>query len=121
MELSQRTAIGTTIVTVVSFIILNMVLILIFGFLTIDSWANINSRVGAFILSIFLPFFIVYKTREMPGLERLLKFGSGLMIYMMLFTIVAGFPHAFTSGLVPSLTIALGMLYYGGKLLEREV
>ncbi len=121
MELSQRTAIGTTIVTVVSFIILNMVLMLIFGFLTIDSWANINSRVGAFILSIFLPFFIVYKTREMPGLERLLKFGSGLMIYMMIFSIVAGFPHAFTSGLVPSLTIALGMLYYGGKLLEREV
>ena len=121
MELSQRTAIGTTIVTVVSFIILNMVLILIFGFLTIDSWANLNSRVGAFILSFFLPFFIVYKTREMADLERLLKFGSGLMIYMMIISIIAGFPHAFTSGLVPSLTIALGMLYYGGKLLEREV
>ena len=43
------------------------------------------------------------------------------MIYMMIISIVAGFPHAFTSGLVPSLTIALGMLYYGGKLLNKEL
>ena len=120
MELSQRNLIGTTIVNVVSFIILNLLIMSIFGFLTIDSWANINSRVGAFILSFFLPFFIVYKTKEMPGLERLMKFGSGSMIYIISFSIIAGFPHAFTSGLIPSLTIALGMFYYGGKLLSTE-
>lgn len=120
MELSQRTIIGTTIVTVASYIILNLVIMSIFGFLTIDSWANINSRVGAFILSFFLPFFIVYKTQDMSGLERLLKFGSGLLIYIIVFSIISGFPHAFTSGLLPSVTIALGMLYYGGKLVAVE-
>jgi hypothetical protein len=120
MELSQRNSIGTAIVSVITFIILNLVILTIFGFLTIDSWANINSRVGAFILSFFLPFFIVYKTQEMSGLERLLKFGTGLMIYMISLSILAGFPHAFTSGLIPSITIALGMFYYGGKLLTTE-
>lgn len=80
MELSQRNSIGTTIISVITFITLNLVIMSIFGFLTIDSWATINSRVGAFILSFFLPFFIVYKTKEMTDLERLLKFGTGLMI-----------------------------------------
>lgn len=120
MELSQRTSIGTTIVSVVSFIILNLVIVSIFGFLTIDSWANINSRIGAFLLSFFLPFFIVYQTKEMPGLERLLKFGSGLILYVVALSIIAGFPQAFTSGLVPSVTISLGMLYYSGKLVAKE-
>jgi len=120
MELSQRNAIGTTIVNVASFIVLNLVIMSIFGFLTIDSWANMNSRVGAFILSFFLPFFIVYNTKGMPGLERLIKFGSGLLIYSIAISIIAGFPHAFTSGLIPSITIALGMFYYGGRLLAAE-
>jgi hypothetical protein len=120
MELSQRNTIGTTIVSIATYVILNLVIMSVFGFLTIDSWANMNSRVGAFMLSFFLPFFIVYKTKDMPGLERLVKFGTGLIIYMISISVVAGFPHAFTSGLIPSLTIALGMFYYGGKLLTKE-
>jgi hypothetical protein len=56
----------------------------------------------------------------MTGLERLLKFGAGLMVYMISFSILAGFPYAFTSGLIPSITIALGMFYYGGSLLTTE-
>jgi len=120
MELSQRTSIATSIVNVVSLIILNLVIMSIFGYLTYDSLATINSRVGAFLLSFFLPFFIIYKTREMSGLERLVKFGTGLMMYIISSSIINGFPHAFTSGLVPSLTIALGMLYYGGKLLTTD-
>lgn len=120
MELSQRTLLGTRIISVVSFTIINLVIISIFGFLTIDSWANINSRVGVFLLSFFLPFFILYQTKEMPDLERLLKFGSGLILYVVAVVIIAGFPQSLTSGLLPSVTIAVGMLYYGRKLVAKE-
>ncbi len=120
MELSHKNLIGTTVVSVVSFIVLNLVLMAIFNFLTIDSFANINSRVGALILSFFIPFFIVYKTMKTPELERLLKYGFGFMIDIILIVIIAGFPEGITSALIPCLTIALGVLYYGGKLISTE-
>jgi uncharacterized membrane-anchored protein YitT (DUF2179 family) len=118
MELSQHHALGTTIVKVISFIVVNITLMAIFNYLTIDSFANMNSRIGSIILSFFLPFFIVYVTRKMPALERLVKFGTGFVLDIILITIIAGFPEGITSGLIPCLTIALGVLYYGGRLLN---
>jgi len=119
MELSHSKSIGNTIVYGITLFILNLALVSIFGFLTFDSWANINSRVGALILAFFLPFFIVYKTKNMSDLERLIKFGFGFFFYALAATIIGGLPHAFTSALLPSLTIAMGVLYYGGKLVSN--
>ncbi len=56
---------------------------LIIGFLTLDSNANINSRIGALLLSFFIPFFIVLLTQQMNGLERMLKFGTGFLFYIV--------------------------------------
>lgn len=120
MELSHKNSIGANVVSVVSYIVINLALMAIFNFLTIDSFANINSRIGALLLSFLIPFFIVSMTSKMPEIERLLKYGFGFMIDIVLIVIIAGFPEGFTSALIPCLTIALGVLYYGGKLILTD-
>jgi transcriptional regulator with XRE-family HTH domain len=100
-------------------LILNFALMGIYGFLTLDSEANFNSRFGAFLLSFFLPYFIVSKTQNMSGIERMLKFGIGFIFYILLVLVKHGFPTGFLTGLFPSLIIALSLLYYG-KVLNKK-
>lgn len=97
-------------------IILNFVLIVIFGFLLIDSEANINSKFGAILLSFFVPAFIVFKTLRMNRTERMLKFGLGLFIYTVVISIKISFPSLIMTGLLPGLVVVLGTLFYGNEL-----
>lgn len=100
-------------------VIINLVIIGIFGYLTLDSQANINSRFGGILLSIFLTLFIVWKTQAMNGLERMLKFGMGSIYYIILVIVKLGFPTGFVKGLFPCLVISLAILFYGGKLIRK--
>lgn len=120
MELTNHRLIGATIANLFFLIVLNLTLMFIIGYLTLDSWANINSRAGAFLLSFFMPMFIVYKTQHLKALERLIKFGGGFFAYIILALVTVGFPVAFTTGLIPCLIISLGVLYYGEILLNRK-
>ena len=54
--------IANIIVTGLFLIALNMILMGIIGYLTLDSNANLNSRVGGVLVSILLPFSIVVFT-----------------------------------------------------------
>ncbi len=107
-----------TIITVFSYIALNLLLMLIIGYLTIDSEANTNSQIGAYLLSFFIPYFIASRTLEMPSKERVLKFGSGFILFILLSFIFAGIPSSFNCGLVPCLLISTFILYIGDKLFE---
>ena len=100
-------------------LILNFVLMGVFGYLTLDSDANLNSKFGALLLSFFIPVFIVSQTRGMSGLERILKFGSGFFLYFTLIMILHGFVLGFVSLLFPCFGISLALLYYGGRLFRR--
>jgi len=119
MELTNFKPIGTTIANVFFLIVLNLVLMFIIGYLTLDSWANINSRVGAILLSFFIPMFIVYKTQHWNALERLMKFGLGFFAYIILALVTVGFPVSFTTGLIPCLTMAMVILYFGDIFLNK--
>jgi hypothetical protein len=102
--------------------VLNFALMGIYGYLTLDSEANINSRLGAYLLSFFIPIFIVLKTPKMTGIERMLKFGTGLIFYIFVIMLSVGFPTDFSTGLLNCLVIALAVLFYGNiitKLIER--
>lgn len=101
-------------------IILNLVIIAIYGYVTLASTANMNSRFGGVLLSILLPYFIVSKTKSMSGLERILKFGTGHFFYFILVFVNLGFPNGFVSVLFPCLAISLIMLYYGGKMFGTD-
>lgn len=118
MEVSQKKSVWTIIVNVFFLLVLNMVLMFIIGYMTLDSAANINSRVGAFLASIFIPLFIVLKTNKMNDLERMLKFGLGFIAYIILALFMVGFPHGFLTGLLPCLVIALAVLFYGRELFK---
>lgn len=101
-------------------IIINITLMGIIGFMTLDSWANINTRFAGLLLSFFIPIFIVQKTKNMNRIERTLKFGSGFFIYIITSIIIVGFPQAFVSGLLICLSICLLTLSYGDLLMKEK-
>lgn len=116
MEQAQKKSVAVIIVNGFFLIILNIVLMMIIGYLTLDSEANINSRIGAYLLSFFIPIFIVLKTKNMGGLERMLKFGFGFIFYIVVASIMVRFPETLFTGLIPCLIIALATLYYGKEV-----
>lgn len=112
--------IGTKIVNGLFLLALNLVLMGIIGFLTLDSSANANSVLGGFLLSFFIPFFIVTLNKKMNGMERMLKFGFGYIAYFVLVMIIHGFPTGFVTGLFPCLLISLSVLYFGADLIKNS-
>ena len=110
--------IETKIVNGLFLVALNVVLMGIIGYLTLDSNANTNSVFGGLLLSIFLPFFIVMMTKKLDGMERMLKFGIGYLAYFVLVMVIHGFPTGFTTGLFPCLLISLSVLYFGNELIK---
>ena len=96
-------------------IIINLTLMGIIGWMTLDTAANVNTRFAGFLLSLFIPIFIVYLTPQMKNTERLLKFGTGFLCYILFSIVLVGFPGAFLSGLLPCLSICLFTLFYGGR------
>jgi hypothetical protein len=120
MEQIQKRPLVVIIVNGFFLIVLNIVLMMIVGYLTLDSDANFNSRIGAFLLSFFIPIFIVLKTRNMSGLERMLKFGFGFIFYIILALITVSFPQTLVTGLIPCLVIALATLYYGKEFIRMN-
>lgn len=111
--------IGTKIVNGFFLLALNLVLMGIIGFLTLDSNATINSLFGGILLSFFLPIFIVFFTKNMNGIERILKFGFGYFAYFILVMVKQGFPTGFVTGLFPCLLISLSVLYFGSELTKK--
>jgi transcriptional regulator with XRE-family HTH domain len=99
--------------------LINLTLMGIIGWTTLDSKANLNSKFAGFLLSFFIPIFIVFLTKNMSKIERLLKFGSGFLLYIILTLVIVGFPGAFISGLLPCLSMCILTLFYGEKILNK--
>ncbi|MEN9972972.1 MAG: hypothetical protein RIS20_1319 [Bacteroidota bacterium] len=100
--------------------IVNLTLMAIIGWTTLSSEATIISKFAGFLLSFFIPVFIVFVTKNMSKIERLLKFGSGFLIYFILSISMVGFPGAFISGLLPCLSMCLITLILGDKILNHK-
>ena len=115
-KVNNQKRIGERVIDGFFLIILNILLMSIIGYLTLDSEANLNSRIGAILLSFFIPFFIVSNTKTMSGLERLIKFGLGFIFYIVLIISLHGLQIGFSTGLFPCLLIAVSILYFGNNL-----
>ena len=100
--------------------IINIILMCITGFLALDSNANLNSKVGAYLLSFFIPYFITSKTQTMSGIERMFKFGSGYILYSIMSIIIMGLPRSIFTSLLPCLLLSLAVLYYGNEFIKKE-
>lgn len=116
MELEKIRMWGISIANYAFLVFLNLAIISIIGYLTLDSEANLNSRLAAILVSFFIPYFIVTKSEQMHGLERMLKFGAGFIFYAILSGIMVGLPMAIQFCLLPCLIIGLATLYYGDRL-----
>lgn len=110
------------IINVIYLILLNILLASIIGYLTKPVEANINSRFGAVLLSFFIPFFIVYCTQKMSAAERVLKFGFGLIVDLIILFTVQGFFNGMKTGfgtwLFSCILIFIGTLFYGNTFLR---
>ncbi len=118
-ELDKPISLGTKIVNALFLLALNLILMGILGYMTLDSEANTNSRLGGLLLSIFLPMSIVLLTIKMSGIERMLKFGFGFIVYFILVVVSHGFPTGFITGLFPCLLISLAVLYFGQDIIKH--
>jgi len=114
----NKKSIGEIIANLVFLMVFNITLMSVFGYLTLDSYAIINSRIGALLLSFFVPFFIVLKTINMRNTERLLKFGTGFIVYFILILFSIGIPRGFVSTLIPCIFLNLAVLFYGKELFK---
>jgi transcriptional regulator with XRE-family HTH domain len=105
-------------------VLFNTGLMLVLGFSTLDSNANPNSKFAGILLSFFVSFFVVYMTPKMKGIERLWKFGSGMIIYFFLLLIIQGTASGIhigvRTGLYLCVVIITGVLYYGDYLLKMR-
>jgi transcriptional regulator with XRE-family HTH domain len=121
---TQKRNILTVTINIIYYGLLNLILMFTIGYLTLDSEANFNSRIGGFLLSFFIPIFIVLMTKKMNPTERVLKFGSGYISYIIMLFSVRGFTQGFQSGwrsgLFICLLFAIGVLFYGDKLIIKE-
>jgi len=117
---SRKTALVQTFINALFLIVLNFAIISVFGYLTIDSNSTNNSKIGALLLSFFISIFIVVKTPHFNKIERLLKFGIGLLVYTLLIFSKISFPALVMTGLFPSLIIVFATLFYGEGLLKSH-
>ncbi|PCJ26995.1 MAG: hypothetical protein COA97_04690 [Flavobacteriales bacterium] len=115
----NKKEIGSFIINGFFLIILNFVIITIFGFLIVNHEATYVSRIGGLLLGFFIPVFIVLRTQKMTRVERMLKFGFGFIIYVIISSFKVKFPVLIMSGELPTLLIFLGTLYYGKAFFNK--
>jgi len=116
MEQTRTHSISRKILSIVGLIIFNLGMMMLIGVLTLDSFANQNSRLGGYVISFLLPYLIVLKTPDLTTKSRLLKYGSGFILYVMLILIRVDIIHALKSGVLPCLLISIAVLVLSPKL-----
>lgn len=117
-QLKPKKEVHHKVINFTFLIILNFLMMFLIGFLTIDSEANLNSRIGAFLLSILIPYFIVLKTEHLEPSKRVMKYGTGFILYIVLATSITNFAAPVVFYLVPFLLIAIAILFYGNSFVK---
>lgn len=123
-QLSENKTMTSYIINGIFLILLNILIVGTIGYLTLPNEANTNSKVGAILLSFFIPFFIVHFTQKIRATKRLLKFGIGFAAYLILLISVQGFIGGcrigFRSWIFSCILIFIGVLFYGEILYKPE-
>jgi transcriptional regulator with XRE-family HTH domain len=117
---NQKKSISSSIIHGIFLLLVNIIIMLIFGLQTLDQSANINNRFGAVILSFFLGYFIVTKTSHISGSKRIILYGSGMISYLLLVALKHHFPTELLLGFYPSILLYLSVLFYGDELFQRK-
>jgi transcriptional regulator with XRE-family HTH domain len=97
-------------------ILLNLTIAAAIIYLTVYDSANIYTKIGALLLSILLPYFIVSLTRNATSAMRLLKFGTGFILLIIFSLFQVKITTAVFSGAIPFSLIGLSILFYGNSI-----
>lgn len=103
-------------INVIFIILLNITIAAMIIYLTVYDHANIYSRIGAFLLCILLPYFIVSLTRSSTSPMRLIRFGTGFMLVVIFSLFQVKIATAVFSGAIPFSLIGLSILFYGNSI-----
>ena len=103
-------------INVVFIILLNITIAFIIIYLTAYDNANIYTRIGALLLCILYPYFIVSQTSTSTGTSRLIKFGAGLISLLIFLLFQVKIETALFSGAIPFSLIGLCILFYGNSI-----
>lgn len=120
LQVKEKIEIGPLILNGLFLVLFNLLFMLTISFLVMDSKANLNSRFGAILLSFFIPMFIVFLTTKTSDIQRVLKYGLGLVtaVPTLFFAqgLLGGFYAGTSTGLYICIIISIGTLYYGRAL-----
>lgn len=108
------------VITTLFLFVLNLTLIAITGYLTLDINANANSRFGGLLLSIAIPYIVVGFTQNLNGAVRLLKFGLGYFAYFIFILASNGLKVGLLTFLFPCLFLSIATLYFGNYLMIKK-
>jgi transcriptional regulator with XRE-family HTH domain len=110
------------LVDVLLYICINVLLMMLVGLFTIDSFATTYTRIAGVLLSFFVPYFIVSRTLHLESLTRLLRFGSGYFVYVLLLFAFQGYERGFfagwNKGLFVCVLISVFTLYYAASFFQ---
>lgn len=93
-------------------ILINTFYCLIIGFLTLDPRQNILSFIGALLFSILISYIISNKANNITPNQKILYFGSSLVIYLILAIINVDLMKLISNGFLISILSFLLILYF---------
>ena len=100
---------------------LNFLIMIAVSYLNFDLGANLNSRIGSWILSFLFPFFLIFLSPADRAAQRFFKFGLALMINLLIGLLVmkqAAWASLFS--LLIACLIYMPTLYIFSKVWERR-
>ena len=100
------------------YIVVNVLIVLVLGYLTIDSQANGNSRLAAIIISVLLPYTVFRSTEEWSRKRRFFIYGTGVCVYLFVGTMKAGLYHMWFSVFIPTCLSYLVFLYLADRVFK---
>ncbi len=118
LQITPKLGIKDLLINGLFLFILNILLNCVIGFLVLDSESNLNSKLGGFLLSFFIPFYICYNTKKTSGMNRMLKYGGGYIVYLFMCFVLIGIPKSLILG--SCLMLSLATLYYGNFFLNTK-
>lgn len=109
---------------VAKIIALNLLVITVVNYLNFEVGANTNSRIGSWMMSVMLPFLLVFLTLNESYTERFYRYGWALLIDLFLVFLFVSEPFSIENSLPVSVLIVscilyMPVLYYLGRAFEK--
>jgi len=94
----KKYGVGKSVMDSLLYTAVNLLLMFAAGLFTIDSFATLYTRIAGLLLSFFIPYFIVSRTLNLEPFQRLVRYGSGYLLYVILLFVSQGIERGFFAG-----------------------